>query len=125
MAGVHTAGAGPGIRAAQAPAVLDLAGGRRVLVWSFGVATSGIPPAWAATPDRAGVDLLDDLSEATSAAIIERVEHVKRPGDLVVASIHWGGNWGYDVPRTRTRREFGSRIERDAEGRLQLVPVAM
>jgi poly-gamma-glutamate synthesis protein (capsule biosynthesis protein) len=21
-----------------------------------------------------------------------------RPGDVVVASIHWGGNWGYSVP---------------------------
>ena len=23
---------------------------------------------------------------------------VKRPGDLVVVSIHWGGNWGYAIP---------------------------
>ena len=24
---------------------------------------------------------------------------VKRPGDIVVLSIHWGGNWGYEIPR--------------------------
>jgi poly-gamma-glutamate capsule biosynthesis protein CapA/YwtB (metallophosphatase superfamily) len=28
---------------------------------------------------------------------------VKQPGDLAVASIHWGGNWGYDIPREQTR----------------------
>src|SRR4030095_11556358 len=21
-----------------------------------------------------------------------------QPGDLLIASIHWGGNWGYDIP---------------------------
>ena len=23
----------------------------------------------------------------------------QRPGDLIVASIHWGSNWGYEIPR--------------------------
>jgi len=26
------------------------------------------------------------------------VQEVKRQGDIVVASIHWGGNWDYDIP---------------------------
>jgi poly-gamma-glutamate synthesis protein (capsule biosynthesis protein) len=26
------------------------------------------------------------------------VQHHKRHGDLVVFSLHWGGNWGYGVP---------------------------
>jgi poly-gamma-glutamate synthesis protein (capsule biosynthesis protein) len=26
----------------------------------------------------------------------------KRPGDVVVVSIHWGSNWGYDVPDEET-----------------------
>ncbi len=26
------------------------------------------------------------------------MQKVKRQGDIVVASIHWGGNWGYDIP---------------------------
>jgi poly-gamma-glutamate synthesis protein (capsule biosynthesis protein) len=32
----------------------------------------------------------------------------RRPGDLVVASIHWGGNWGYEIPREQ--REFAHRL---------------
>jgi poly-gamma-glutamate synthesis protein (capsule biosynthesis protein) len=27
------------------------------------------------------------------------VARLKLPGDVAVLSIHWGGNWGYDVPR--------------------------
>jgi poly-gamma-glutamate capsule biosynthesis protein CapA/YwtB (metallophosphatase superfamily) len=26
------------------------------------------------------------------------VRALKQPGDIVVASVHWGGNWGYEVP---------------------------
>ncbi|WP_292616702.1 CapA family protein, partial [Mesorhizobium sp.] len=26
------------------------------------------------------------------------MQAIKQPGDLAVASIHWGGNWGYQVP---------------------------
>jgi poly-gamma-glutamate synthesis protein (capsule biosynthesis protein) len=29
-------------------------------------------------------------------------------GDIVVASIHWGSNWGYDV--TPAQREFARRL---------------
>lgn len=34
----------------------------------------------------------------------------RRPdgGDIVVLSIHWGGNWGYHI--TRTEREFAHRL---------------
>jgi poly-gamma-glutamate synthesis protein (capsule biosynthesis protein) len=34
----------------------------------------------------------------------ERVRRARRAGDVVVASIHWGGNWGYAV--SREQREF-------------------
>jgi poly-gamma-glutamate synthesis protein (capsule biosynthesis protein) len=30
--------------------------------------------------------------------IKEDVDAVKQPGDIVVASIHWGRNWGYTIP---------------------------
>jgi poly-gamma-glutamate synthesis protein (capsule biosynthesis protein) len=49
------------------------------------------------------VDLLEDLSDATAGRLVARVRQVKRPGDVVVASIHWGGNWGYEVPRAHVR----------------------
>ena len=31
------------------------------------------------------------------------MREVRREHDVVVASIHWGGNWGYDVPRAHVR----------------------
>ncbi len=31
----------------------------------------------------------------------------RRPGDLVVVSIHWGGNWGYRVPDEQRRFAHG------------------
>lgn len=97
-AGIATAGAGQNADEAAAPAVLDVPGGGRVLVFSFGSETSGIPRRWAATRDRAGVNLLDDMSEATVRRVGEAVARVKRERDVAVASIHWGGNWGYEVP---------------------------
>lgn len=32
-----------------------------------------------------------------------RIRRVKRPGDLVVVSIHWGSNWGHSIPRDQVR----------------------
>ncbi|WP_437855930.1 CapA family protein [Sorangium sp. So ce363] len=97
-AGVRTAGAGRDRDEARAPAVIDLRGNGRVLVFAFGVETSGIPLGWAATEARTGIDLLPELSESVALAIGERVQRVKRANDVVVASIHWGGNWGYTIP---------------------------
>ncbi|MBI2492809.1 MAG: CapA family protein [Candidatus Rokubacteria bacterium] len=106
-AGVQSAGAGRNLAEARAPAVIDVPGTGRVLVFGFGTATSGIPPRWAATDDRPGVNLLEDLSDASLGQIQEMVRRVKRPRDVVVASIHWGGNWGFAVPEEHVRFAHG------------------
>ena len=97
-AGVRTAGAGATAEAAKAPAVIEVQGKGRVLVFGFGTRSSGIPRAWAAREERPGVNLLEDLSERTVARIAAQVQAGKQPGDVVVASVHWGGNWGHEVP---------------------------
>ncbi len=97
-AGIASAGAGGNMRDARAPAVLDAGGGRRVLVFGFGSATSGIPPAWGATAERPGVNLLPDLSVETARSAGVRMRRMARDRDIVVASVHWGGNWGYEIP---------------------------
>jgi poly-gamma-glutamate synthesis protein (capsule biosynthesis protein) len=102
-AGMKTAGAGRNIDEARAPAVVDLAGGGRLIVFAFGAASSGVPSSWAAAEDGPGVDRLGDLSDATAGDVEERVRSAKGPGDIVIASIHWGSNWGYEVPGTYTR----------------------
>jgi poly-gamma-glutamate synthesis protein (capsule biosynthesis protein) len=101
-ANLKTAGAGRNLREAEVPAIVNIGGNRRVIVFSFGLTTSGIPLNWAATENRPGVNLLRDLSDNTLNYIHQNVSEVKRKSDIVVASIHWGSNWGYDIPRKQT-----------------------
>jgi poly-gamma-glutamate capsule biosynthesis protein CapA/YwtB (metallophosphatase superfamily) len=102
-AGIRTTGAGQDRSDAQRPATVELAADRRAVVFSLASEDGGIPSAWSATPERAGVDLLDNLSDATADRVLERVAQVARRGDVVIASIHWGSNWGYGVPPTQVR----------------------
>ncbi|MFD7256180.1 CapA family protein [Streptomyces sp. NPDC059874] len=102
-AGFAVAGAGRDLEGARQPASVPVEGGRRILVLSFGMPSSGVPPDWAAGTDRSGVDYVAEASDTAAAAVIARIRRVKRPGDLVVASIHWGSNWGYTVPRDQVR----------------------
>lgn len=99
-AGLGVAGAGRDARSAAAPARATGRGGARVLVFGFGHASSGIPAAWEAGPDRGGVALLPDLSSETARRVAGRILRARRAAraDLVVVSVHWGRNWGYDVP---------------------------
>ncbi|TIM08625.1 CapA family protein [Mesorhizobium sp.] len=98
LAGLAYAGAGLGADEAAAPAVIELAGGGRVLVFGFALESSGVPASWAAGAYKPGVNLLADVSARSLKQIARSVQAIKQPGDLAVASIHWGGNWGYAVP---------------------------
>jgi poly-gamma-glutamate capsule biosynthesis protein CapA/YwtB (metallophosphatase superfamily) len=109
---IKTAGAGRNLKEAAAPAVLEIKSKGRILVFAYGSETSGIPWSWAALADRPGVNLLADLSDETVEHIKAYIREVKRPGDLVVASLHWGANWGYGVPRHQ--RAFAHRLINDA-----------
>jgi poly-gamma-glutamate synthesis protein (capsule biosynthesis protein) len=68
-------------------------------VFAFGQSTSGIPPEWAAATNRPGVNYLPDLSPSTTAGACDRIGRARQPGRVLLVSIHWGSNWGYDVPR--------------------------
>jgi poly-gamma-glutamate synthesis protein (capsule biosynthesis protein) len=108
-AGIETAGAGVDLAAATAPAVLEAGGTEgRVLVFAFGARSSGIPKEWAAAVGRPGVSFVPELSRQAVGVVGDRVHAIKREGDVVVASIHWGGNWGYAVPSGQ--REFAHRL---------------
>ena len=102
-AGLKTAGAGAGRAMAEAPAALPLDGARRLLVFSFGMESSGVPPAWAARTDAPGVDFLPDLSAESVARVADRVRAAAASDDRVLASIHWGPNWGYDTSDAERR----------------------
>lgn len=106
-AGLQTAGAGRNLAEACEPAVHEVAGAR-VLVFAAAAVDSGVPRGWLAADARPGVALLPDLSAATAVSFAERVRPIRRPGDLVVFSIHWGGNWGYTIPSEH--RAFAHRL---------------
>jgi poly-gamma-glutamate capsule biosynthesis protein CapA/YwtB (metallophosphatase superfamily) len=106
-AGLQATGAGRNLVKAADPAIVELNRGR-LLVWSVGTESSGVPRVWAATRDRPGIDFLDALSDDNAGALAERFERVRRPGDIGIVSIHWGSNWGYDIPKAQIR--FAHRV---------------
>jgi poly-gamma-glutamate synthesis protein (capsule biosynthesis protein) len=107
-AGIRTAGAGADEDEAAAPAIIELDAALRVLVFAFGHASSGVAPQWAARNARPGVNFLADLSDHAADAVSQRALASRRDGDTVIASIHWGGNWGYDIPVEH--RRFAHRL---------------
>lgn len=102
-AGIRGPGAGIDLAQARAPARVEISGGHGLLVIATGTTSSGIPRAWAAGEARSGVSLLGDLSESAVAEMIRPLASTRRPGDVTVASIHWGDNWGFDVPPPHVR----------------------
>ena len=105
---IKSAGAGQNFEEAASPALLEVSGKGRIVVFSFASVTSGVPGSWAASEQRPGVNLLSDFSDKTVRKIREKVKSVKQQGDVVVATIHWGSNWGYEVPQEQ--REFAHNL---------------
>lgn len=112
-AGLRTAGAGAGEELAWAPLSFELGAGRRLLLLACATASSGVPADWTAGAGRPGVALLPDLSEATASRLADDLARQRRRGDLAMLSIHWGGNWGLEVP-TAHRRFARALIDRGA-----------
>lgn len=100
--GMRYAGAGEDRQEATEPAVIRVNDEHRVLVFASGWESSGIPESWAASEDQAGVNL-SATSEEALQAMKRKVGEIRRPGDIVVWSVHWGGNWGYDIPGRQKR----------------------
>ena len=96
LRGIQTVGAGQNADDARRPAVFELSTRGRVLVFGFALEASGVPSGWAAGRG-AGVFVVRDLSRASLRELTRCVTAFKRTGDLAIASVHWGSNWGYDI----------------------------
>jgi poly-gamma-glutamate capsule biosynthesis protein CapA/YwtB (metallophosphatase superfamily) len=107
-AGMQSAGAGRDAAEAAAPARIEKPGKGRIWVFAYATPGSGVPAAWAAAPDRPGVNSIPDLSARHVDAIAAQVREHKRSGDFAVLSIHWGGNWGYEI--SHAQRDFAHRL---------------
>jgi poly-gamma-glutamate capsule biosynthesis protein CapA/YwtB (metallophosphatase superfamily) len=97
-AGIKHAGAGCNLREAQAPAILEIGEDCRVIVFSLGSISSGIPAEWSALEDRPGVNVIETQPGDPVCSLAKVIREHRRKGDVVVVSIHWGGNWGYKIP---------------------------
>ena len=102
-ADIRIAGAGRDLLTAQAPAVLETNDEGRVLVFAFGCTDSGIPRSWAAGPAKPGIHVLPNFSHDAVDGIARIVADTKQPNDIAVVSVHWGENWGYDIPSDHRR----------------------
>jgi poly-gamma-glutamate synthesis protein (capsule biosynthesis protein) len=100
---LRVAGAGLDRDAAEAPAVVAPNGMPAVSVLGCAHGSSGVPADWAAARGQPGVALLPDLSATGAARLTDRIAAEKDRGRLVVVSVHWGSNWGYDVPDAQVR----------------------
>jgi poly-gamma-glutamate synthesis protein (capsule biosynthesis protein) len=109
---IKISGAGEKLQEAEQPAIISVEGKGRVIVFSYGLSSSGIPSVWAAKKDRPGVNLLRSLSGRTVRHVKEQIDKIKQAGDIVIASIHWGSNWGYAVPQGHI--DFAHRLINDA-----------
>ena len=99
-------GAGMDSESASSPAVVNTGHGR-LLVFSYASVCSGVPPGWNAEGNKPGVNVLEHLGDASIDKVTRHVAGFRRQGDRVVVSIHWGGNWGYEVPLAQRQFAHG------------------
>jgi len=112
--GLKTAGAGFDEEEAAAAAVLTSDVGNRILVFGLATLDSGAPPAWTAAADRPGICFLPDLSDVSFRKTAKAIAATRRnDSDIVVVSIHWGGNWGYAI--SDHQRTFAHRLIDEAD----------
>ncbi|OGS69161.1 MAG: poly-gamma-glutamate biosynthesis protein [Flavobacteria bacterium RIFCSPLOWO2_12_FULL_35_11] len=95
--GILFVGAGINDLEAATPASLPLQQGK-IIVLAYAAKSSGIPKSWAAEENSSGVNMLPENDEMAVGLIKNEISKIKKKNDVVVLSLHWGGNWGYDIP---------------------------
>jgi poly-gamma-glutamate synthesis protein (capsule biosynthesis protein) len=101
--GIGYVGAGSNRAHAEAPLIFDVPARGRVLVYGFGHHSSGVPSEWRADHKRPGVAMLESLNSSEINRLAAHIAAAKQAGDWVVFSIHWGSNWGYEIPPEQRR----------------------
>lgn len=111
--GIGSAGAGLNSKNARAPREFQLPYGRRALIFAMACCNSGCHPWEAALPHRPGIALLPDLKPDTARSVCELILSYRQPRDLIIVSLHWGGNWPAKVPEDM--RTFGRLLIKEAD----------
>lgn len=105
--GLAATGAGWDDDSAARPAVIKTKKGR-LLVFSYASPCSGTPADWEAKKQQPGVNYLNNLGPSAIKKVVHDVTAHRIQDDRVVVSLHWGGNWGYEVPPSQ--RNFARRL---------------
>lgn len=111
LAGIKTAGAGVNVIEATTPAIIPLSTGR-ILFFSIASPSSGVPEQWSAQAQSPGVNFVPNFSKTTATKFKAHIQKWRQPGDIIVVSIHWGDNWGYQI--SSEQRTFAQSLIRDA-----------
>jgi poly-gamma-glutamate synthesis protein (capsule biosynthesis protein) len=98
-AGIRVVGGGETITAAEKPAGFQINPEIRVLIFAVGATDSGIPLDWKATDHQSGLFMIDAFNQIEAERVSNLILKQKQKEDIAILSIHWGGNWGYPIPR--------------------------
>ncbi len=90
-ANIARSGAGRDIVEASRPAFLNAKGVRAAFM-----AFTDNEPGWEAGEDKPGVYYVPiNTKDMRAEALFDRVRRARAESDIVIASAHWGPNWGY------------------------------
>lgn len=94
-AGIAHAGAGANLAEAHQAALHATRAGTRIAL----VACTDNEPQWAAGDRTTGVRHIScDPGHPSARALTAQVRHLRSLADIVIVSVHWGGNWGWRPP---------------------------
>lgn len=97
-ADISYVGAGYDAQSAAMPFIMEISDKCRVLVFAVGHPSSGVLDQWKAKDHMEGLNMI--TARNLTKSVPDMKDHIakyKQEGDVVIFSIHWGGNWGYDL----------------------------
>jgi poly-gamma-glutamate capsule biosynthesis protein CapA/YwtB (metallophosphatase superfamily) len=93
--GIAHAGAGANLTQARQAALSVTGVGTRIAV----LACTDNEPRWAASDHAAGIHYVPaDPDHSAAHLLATEVRRLRLHADIVIVSVHWGGNWGYEPP---------------------------
>ncbi|HKF78494.1 MAG TPA: CapA family protein [Candidatus Dormibacteraeota bacterium] len=94
-AGIAHAGAGAGLAEARRAALAVTRAGTRIAL----ISCTDNEPGWAAGVDTPGLHHVPCQPDDPAAqALTAQVRELRSLADIVIVSLHWGGNWGWRPP---------------------------
>eukprot|EP01083_Nonionella_stella_P048284 129184_1 len=103
-------GAGESASNAWEPAVVNVEAKCRVFIFGVGTKSSGCPTEWAATKRRSGIAMVDPYNAKDVDVVMQNIKRKvdeytrenpleKDMKNIIILTIHWGGNWGYQISK--------------------------